>query len=791
MESQEAPQNEGGRGEVEATTAELRRICELEQESWNFLDWNSPSDSPRSALESSTATADVDSDEGSANDEAKSVEPTSFSSTGNAYIDRILRNADLKILQPGLVGNAYESIMDKEAKLFHLFITKDYITNMAKWANELLLRKGRKACTPIEYMAYMGLELGMSLVKFNEMKKYWARGSFLGHETFRDTMSRKRFLEIRSCVRFYSQEEYDPQTASEDPLWLCRSLLEQFQRKSASLAVPVGVSALDENSCATKARTKAKTYSPNKPAKYAIRFYAVVGHKYCYLSSMFDNRAGNTTGIPAVVDYHRLFRQLRTPYRQCIDCDKTKDSLANTPSALWICMMGHQTKSFKQQDGAKRYFFTDNYYTRHIVATTLKKFTDNEARIIGTVKFTNVDGTNRYHLSKAMELMKDMPRGSWALVQCFDKHPDYERMRSQHASQQRRVRASDRTPFVPPLSNAADRVGYIVFKDSKVVIFYSNDLVENPEEPILLSTDERAVRCVGGLARISRWTGAEVLHRTDFMVAAPVVAYNMFMNGVDRMDQYRATLATQRKEISVHMTIFTFIMDLCITQAFALYRKMCDERGARVDSYFNFKRNICSSLISPWRNSRARTPQDLSDTQESLATLGESITAASVTTAGVGVGRVTIESTLGVMNEAHMLVENLPRKTNVNAPQDIDCFLCRRMGKEMKTIYSCIQCRKGFHVNCFTAFHYRGVLSNRHSALLDVVFNSDAQPTVGKPSQYAPTSTSHMRLPAEKDSLFTRALIRTKANAQANVKRRADNKEIRIQRQLVRHSRSL
>jgi hypothetical protein len=130
MESQEAPQNEGGRGEVEATTAELRRICELEQESWNFLDWNSPSDSPRSALESSTATADVDSDEGSANDEAKSVEPTSFSSTGNAYIDRILRNADLKILQPGLVGNAYESIMDKEAKLFHLFITKDYITNM-------------------------------------------------------------------------------------------------------------------------------------------------------------------------------------------------------------------------------------------------------------------------------------------------------------------------------------------------------------------------------------------------------------------------------------------------------------------------------------------------------------------------------------------------------------------------------------------------------------------------------------------------------------------------------------
>ena len=70
-----------------------------------------------------------------------------------------------------------------------------------------------------------------------------------------------------------------------------RSVLDQFIKKSASIAVPVGVSALDENSCPMKARTKAKTYSLNKPAKYAIRFYAVVGHKFCYLSSMFDNRA--------------------------------------------------------------------------------------------------------------------------------------------------------------------------------------------------------------------------------------------------------------------------------------------------------------------------------------------------------------------------------------------------------------------------------------------------------------------------------------------------------------------
>jgi len=50
----------------------------------------------------------------------------------------------------------------------------------------------------------------------------------------------------------------------------------------------------------------------------------------------------------------------------------------------------------------------------------------------------------------------------------------------------------------------------------------------------------------------------ENLHCTDFFVAAPIVAYNMFMNGVDCMDQYCATLAAQWREKRVHMTILQF-----------------------------------------------------------------------------------------------------------------------------------------------------------------------------------------------------------------------------------------
>jgi hypothetical protein len=77
---------------------------------------------------------------------------------------------------------------------------------------------------------------------------------------------------------------------------------------------------------------------------------------------------------------------------------------------------------------------------------------------------------------------------------------------------------------VPPLDSIAEKAGYIVFKDSKVVLFYTNNLMENPLEPILWGTDDRAVQRVGGLAKISRWTGVENLHWTDFFVAAPIIA---------------------------------------------------------------------------------------------------------------------------------------------------------------------------------------------------------------------------------------------------------------------------
>ncbi len=185
---------------------------------------------------------------------------------------------------------------------------------MFHWTAKDLVMKGKRPCSAVEFYAYNGLELGMSLLKYDSIKSFWSKGCFIGHETFCDTMSRNRFESIRASARFTSFQTYDNEMAASDPLWSCRSFLDQIIRKSAAIAVPIGVSALDENRFVTKARSKAKTCSPNKPEKYAIHFYAIVGHQYCYLSSMFDNNAGNTMGMEGVHNYCRLFRTLLAYY---------------------------------------------------------------------------------------------------------------------------------------------------------------------------------------------------------------------------------------------------------------------------------------------------------------------------------------------------------------------------------------------------------------------------------------------------------------------------------------------
>jgi hypothetical protein len=87
------------------------------------------------------------------------------------------------------------------------------------------------------------------------------------------------------------------------------------------------------------------------------------------------------------------------------------------------------------------------------------------------------------------------------------------------------------------LTNIAEKAGFVVLKDAKVAVLYTNDFKATPTAPMLLMGSEEAIHAVNRICIIRTWTGSEVMRRSPIEVPAIVGAYNSFMNAVDRMDQ--------------------------------------------------------------------------------------------------------------------------------------------------------------------------------------------------------------------------------------------------------------
>ena len=118
--------------------------------------------------------------------------------------------------------------------------------------------------------------------------------------------------------------------------------MEHFNLNSTRISVPTGASAYDENGKATKGRTCAKQYMPNKPTKYAIRFYASVNSEFNYCFSIFDNGKGNKSGINPCTRYSNVHHELRVPNIFFSNNNKYFD-LSKT-NALFVGIMAHAIK---------------------------------------------------------------------------------------------------------------------------------------------------------------------------------------------------------------------------------------------------------------------------------------------------------------------------------------------------------------------------------------------------------------------------------------------------------------
>jgi hypothetical protein len=113
---------------------------------------------------------------------------------------------------------------------------------------------------------------------------------------------------------------------------------------------------------------------------------------------------------------------MRLPYNKTFEADpdgKVSGVSKDSPSALWTLQMSHQTKKFPDPSG-KRNIFMDNFYTRHTLAERVSAMSDDEIKITGTCRLNIINKRNAVGVKKAIELLVDKRRGSWALVRAYN-----------------------------------------------------------------------------------------------------------------------------------------------------------------------------------------------------------------------------------------------------------------------------------------------------------------------------------------------------------------------------------
>ncbi|RLN05777.1 hypothetical protein BBJ28_00019071 [Nothophytophthora sp. Chile5] len=114
------------------------------------------------------------------------------------YIASLTNDSGLHLVEEAQIRKAYRD--GGEVGLFSLFITHKFKDTIRQWTNEQLVKQGRRATTPSEFDAYLGLELAMSICPLNDITEFWSERRFLGQPDFDPTEALFQFIEGRRLM---------------------------------------------------------------------------------------------------------------------------------------------------------------------------------------------------------------------------------------------------------------------------------------------------------------------------------------------------------------------------------------------------------------------------------------------------------------------------------------------------------------------------------------------------------------------------------------------------------------
>lgn len=257
------------------------------------------------------------------------------------------------------------------------------------------------------------------------------------------------------------------------------------------------------------------SYVKSTPVKFWTRIYAIVGCIYRYSHFICDNNSGEKNGVSLRKSCVTLFHPLWGGFASNMNGNLLDKKSA---SALWAIQLPHLRQGEPRWEG--RLVVTENLYARHALCKNFLRLTDSEQQLLGTLHATNFNADNQEQVKEAVGRVSHAPRGVWLLCQ---------------AMQKMREKNLDTEPVV------ASNDGYILWKDMNKVIFCCYLLEETPRS-LISKPNVHAIWCLHGMMQHRQCMDRGSLYPITVDMPSGVLAYNIFINIVDRFDQLHRNL---------------------------------------------------------------------------------------------------------------------------------------------------------------------------------------------------------------------------------------------------------
>lgn len=227
--------------------------------------------------------------------------------------------------------------------------------------------------SPEDFDAFIGIILFTVYQGRSSERDYWSTDELLGAHCVSRTMSRNKFLLIKSKLKYHFPSDLN----AADNAWRVRPLLNIFRKNIKKFTFFSTAISVDEMMCKYYGRCKIKQYIPTKPDPYAIKFWGCCGSSgYLFELDIYCGKSATNDILAKCALSSRVVLQMLEPLMQTL----TKKKLG------------------------RYHLYIDNFFTSPDLLVHLKKAGISAT---GTVRENRIKEKN--------DVPKDAARGTYAV----------------------------------------------------------------------------------------------------------------------------------------------------------------------------------------------------------------------------------------------------------------------------------------------------------------------------------------------------------------------------------------